>query len=99
MRNVHRTELAERDLEDIFKKLEHFSPNAADVFDAEFNWICRLIASQPGVGRAQDEWCPGLRSILMNRYLLFFQVIDDTVYIIRIIYATRDLNSIEFPAS
>jgi len=98
MRKVERTELAERDLEEIFKKLQDFSPNAADVFEAELNRICRLIASQPGLGRARDEWCPGLRSILVTRYLLFFHVVDETVYIIRIVYAARDLNAIEFPS-
>jgi toxin ParE1/3/4 len=48
------------------------------------------------MGRVRDELLPGLRSFAMPPYVIFYEVIDDGVAIVRVLHGARDADS-QFP--
>jgi toxin ParE1/3/4 len=55
---------------------------------------CRLIAEFPESGKSREELSPGLRSVVVDSYLIFYRNPDDLVQIVRILHGRRDLGSI-----
>ena len=68
---VVRTERAKIDLEEIFAYLEERSPTAADRLAALVDERCALLAQFPRIGRAREELAAGLRSVVLESYVLF----------------------------
>jgi toxin ParE1/3/4 len=96
MRSVVRTAAAERDLEEIMEWLYEHSPTVAERFPTALDSRCRLLATQPMTGRARDELRSGLRSVVVEYYVIFFLVTDDEIQIRRIVHGSRDLESVSF---
>jgi toxin ParE1/3/4 len=96
VRTVTRTAAAERDLEEILDWLHEHQPAVADRLPGALEVRCRLLASQPMTGRARDELQPGLRSVVVEYYTVYFVVTDDEVQIRRIVHNSRDTKSLSF---
>lgn len=96
MRRVTRTAAAERDYEAIMEWLYEHSPAFAERFPHALDARCRRLASQPMTGRARDELRPGMRSIVVEHYVVYFTVADDEVLIRRIVHTSRDTDSASF---
>jgi toxin ParE1/3/4 len=45
-------------------------------------------------GRSREEFLPGLRSLVVEKYIVFYQVEGEVVIVARIIHGARDLESI-----
>ncbi len=95
MRRVTRTAAAERDLEEILEWLYEHSPTVAERLPAALDARCRRLASQPLTGR-RDELQPGLRSVVVEYYTVYFTATDDEVLIRRIVHTSRDTQSVSF---
>jgi toxin ParE1/3/4 len=89
--------MAENDLEEILDYLNALSPAAADKFAEEFDARCRLLPSQPNTGRPRDALLPGMRSVVVGRYVVFFLPTDDEVIIVRVLHGARNMTSDLFP--
>lgn len=98
MRELTRSATAEQDLEDILDYLNTHSPAAADRFAADLETRCQLLRSQPNTGRARDELASGLRSVVVGRYLVFFQSTDAEVTIVRVLHGSRNITPGMFTA-
>ena len=48
----------------------------------------------PNMGRRRDEIFPGIRSLLYEKYLIFYTVTDEIVEINRVANGHQDLNQI-----
>ena len=46
------------------------------------------------MGRARDELAPGLRSLVVRQYVLFYRVAPDAVQVVRILHGKRDIDSL-----
>jgi toxin ParE1/3/4 len=46
------------------------------------------------MGRTREELGPGLRSVLVQRYVLFYRVTTSGVEVLRILHGVRDLESL-----
>lgn len=44
--------------------------------------------------RARDEILPGLRSVVVHPYTVFYRVRDDTVEIVRVLHERRDFAAV-----
>lgn len=96
---IHITKTAERDLINAADYIEFTlkNPTAADtLLDLAETKISQL-ASFPETHAIVDDsvlsaW--GIRYIVINNYLAFFTILDDTVYVIRFLYGKRDWISI-----
>ncbi len=91
---VVRTDQAEADLAEILEYLDQHSPliaeRVADAFDDRF----RLLAQFPEMGRAREELSTGLRSVVVEHYVIFYRVTASAVELIRILHEARDIGAI-----
>ena len=84
---------------DIIDVWDHISDDRVGNAD---RWLDRLEenlklwATQPEIGRLRDELATGLRSMPFGRYLVFFMPLADGIDVIRVIHASRDIDSAYF---
>jgi toxin ParE1/3/4 len=88
------TEQAEADLEELWEYLAERNEEAADRILNSILEKARLHAQFPRMGRPRDDLAPGLRSFVVAPYVVFFQAIEDTIEVIRVLHGSRDIDSI-----
>ncbi len=88
------TEPAKSDLKDIWTYIAENNPNAADKFMREFAKKFQLLADNPKIGRAHDEYILNLRSFPYKDYVIFYFPIDNSVEIYRVLHGARDIESL-----
>lgn len=91
---IVRTEQAEADLAEVLDYLDQRSPPAAERLATAINERCALLSQFPQMGRARDELASGLRSIAIERYIVFYRITTHAVEVLRILYGARDIESI-----
>ena len=88
---VLRAERAEKDLVQILDYLEQHSPPAAERVATAVDRRCAQLEQLPEIGRPREEIAPGLRSLVIERYVLFYRVTPTAVQVLRILDGARDL--------
>ena len=96
MPEVTRTPAAQRDLDEILEWLVERDEATADRFAAALEARCSLLASQPNTGRRRDDLLPGLRSVVVEWYVVFFEPTPDAVIVHRIIHGSRNITPDSF---
>ena len=66
---------------------------AADKVVGEINQKCQACTDMPGIGRRRDDILPNFRSIVSGEYVIFYQVAEGGVRIMRVLHGSRDLPS------
>jgi len=85
---------AQTDIVDLVRAIGRLSRPAAIRFADAVDARCRLIASNPGMGRPRDEIRPGVRSVVIEKkYLILFESIEEGVVILRIVDGRRDIDN------
>jgi toxin ParE1/3/4 len=90
------TPKAQRDYREIIDYLDQYISTAADRFANGLATKCRLLETSPRMGRTRDELYPGLRSLVISKYLIFYRVTSTAVEILRILYGARNLPEIDW---
>jgi plasmid stabilization system protein ParE len=85
---------ASDDLADIWAHIARDNTNAADAFVGRLHAQCVQLSTEPGLGRPRDELLPGIRSFPIGRYVLFYRVGADTIQIVRVLSAYRDVDAL-----
>jgi toxin ParE1/3/4 len=85
---------ASRDLATIIDYFLTRNVEAGDKFTVKFEQKCRNIANFPMMGRTYPELSPSLRGVPLDSYIIFYQVTDDYIEIVRVINGYQDLRSI-----
>ena len=89
---------AESDLADIWDYIAQNSPDNADRFiDRIFQTCQENLASNPHMGRPREELSPGLRSLILGDYIIFYRPIDSGVEVVRVLHGRRDIEGILGP--
>lgn len=81
------------DIEDIFTYIKLDSPQNTSLAKDRFLSAISNLADFPYVGKPfKHEFCFRLdyRMLIINKYITFYRVIDQEVYIYRILYGTSD---------
>jgi toxin ParE1/3/4 len=79
------------DLRDVWRYYERVaSADIADKLLREIDDAGRRLADEALMWRARDEIMPGLRSVLIHPYTIFYRVNDDAVEIARVLHERRD---------
>jgi toxin ParE1/3/4 len=65
------------------------SPEVADRLLRDIRRASEQVGQRPHAWRARDEVMPGLRSILVHPYVLFYRVQAGTVEIARVLHQQR----------
>ena len=86
------------DLQSILGYLAERNRSAAIRLTTRFMEQWDLLATQPHSGQAAADIAPGLRRLVMGKYLAFYRVSDDTVDIVRVLDGRRDLTAEDFSA-
>ena len=85
---------AKQDLRDLTHYLLQFSANAAnhllDIFEEKF----RLLTDFPEMGRRREELAPSLRSLPVDKYVIFYRVIKNGIQIERVLSGYRDFEDV-----
>jgi toxin ParE1/3/4 len=85
-----------KDLEEIIDYLASYNLDTGERLLSEFAKKCRYLSQFPMLGRSYREIRPYLRGILMEKYIIFYRIIDPGIEIMRIVKGDRDLESV-FP--
>ena len=91
-RDLHISEEAESDLDDIWDYIAKDSPLKADRFLEQLYHKCISISELDGVGRRRDELAEGLLSVPHKKYIIFFVREASRVSIVRVLRGSRDLD-------
>jgi toxin ParE1/3/4 len=90
MVRIIRTSAAEADLADIWSYIAADNSTAADKLLAQIDAVFALIGETPKIGFAVEDIKPGIRCKPVKRnYLIFYQIIDDQVFILRVLHSAR----------
>ena len=92
MARVTRRPLAESDILEIWQFIADDSVAAADRWIDELDEKMALWATQPMMGRARDDLAPGLRSLALGRYVVFFVALADGIDVVRVMHGARDID-------
>ncbi|WP_193197066.1 type II toxin-antitoxin system RelE/ParE family toxin [Nostoc sp. MG11] len=85
---------ASRDLNQIADYFLTKNLEAGEKLFQEFNKKCQNLANFPSMGRSYAHIKPSLRGLLLDRYVILYQVLDDGVEILRVVSGYRDLESL-----
>lgn len=97
MRKVVISELAKEDLYQISDYVAQYSPPAATRLMKRFRKQFDALASFPQLGRERNDLAIGIRCLVMDRYLIFYQPDDSddedpTLEIWRVRHGAQDLS-------
>ena len=82
---------AETDLEEIWWHIAQDNPDAADSFLDRIEECCQVLAQFPKMGRSREELHPGVRSLPVGNYLIFYRLIPDGIEVIRVLPGMMDI--------
>lgn len=85
---------ARQDLLDIGDYIAKDSLTNARRFVAKLTEQCRRIGRAPLGYVSREDLAPGLRMAALNRYVIFFRVVDGVVRIERVLHGARNLPAI-----
>ncbi|OGV70020.1 MAG: hypothetical protein A3K19_28665 [Lentisphaerae bacterium RIFOXYB12_FULL_65_16] len=88
------SDAARADLIGIWAYIARHNPAAADAFLDRLYAQCQQLAGVPGLGRTRDELLPGLRSLPVARYVIFYRVTGEALEIARVLSAYRDIDAL-----
>ena len=88
---------AERHLLDIWKHVARDRPTVASEVLRRFDRQCRSLSASPGLGRQRPDLGEGLRSFVVERWLIVYRLQAGGVVISRVIDGARDVHSISLP--
>lgn len=86
---------AKRDLRDVWRYYDRIaSLEIADKLLREIGEAGERLADEALMWRARDEVLPGLRSVLVHPYTVFYRVSDDAVEVARVLHERRNFAAV-----
>ena len=65
---------------------------SAKAFSEVFEQLCNFVRQNPEVGMDRSDLHPGTRSVLFQKYLIFYRLRGDYIEILRVLGAARDVD-------
>jgi toxin ParE1/3/4 len=97
MSNVTYSELADRDLDDIWDYIAEDSVFQADRLWQRMRDKLEYLAKWQTLGRPRPELSKGCRSYPFGNYCFYFRPAGSGIEVLRILHSARDLDQITFP--
>ena len=88
---VLKSNLALRDLDEIFDYIAEDSPHHASHYLREMERTLHLLAETPLIGIVRPDLAPQLRSFVYARHVLFYRVISGGIELVRVLHGARDI--------
>ncbi|MBE0613046.1 MAG: type II toxin-antitoxin system RelE/ParE family toxin [Burkholderiales bacterium] len=67
---------------------------AAGNFVDQFEQVCQMLTLHPEMGPPRQELQDGIRSLLFQRYVIYYRTRGNCVEIMRIIRAAREVDAV-----
>ena len=85
---------AKQDLRNIWRYFVRVaSPEVADKLLYEIAQAGKRAGERPLLGRSREEVMPGLRSLLVHPYTIFYRVSDAGVEVVRVLHERRNFST------
>jgi len=94
MARVLRRPRAMADVLDVWAHIAVDSTHQADAWVERLDEALNLLATQPRMGRERDELAIGIRSFPGGRYLVYYLVVEGGIDVVRVLHASRDIESV-----
>jgi toxin ParE1/3/4 len=83
-----------RDLEKISDYYAENGVEAGERFLNKFTKKCRYLTQFPRIGRSYEHLQAGMRGLLVDNHIIFYQLLNDGIEILRVVRGNRDLESL-----
>jgi plasmid stabilization system protein ParE len=97
---MRRIVYAESFVEDANRIVEYietrFGTARADIFIADLNRFCGLVAQYPGIGRKNHGYGTTLHGVAHDRNWIFFEYDDSEIRFVHLIEGVRDKHIVQF---
>ena len=84
------TKLATRDLKKIYEFIESRDLDTALDIVTHLQLMCESLAKMPQMGRKRDGYRKGLRSFLVDDYIIFYRLVGSDIQIVRVLHSAQD---------
>ena len=91
MNDLILTERAERDIRDIHQFISEYNRPSADRVIRRLRQALITLADNPYLGIERNDVIPGLRSLSVNPYLIFYELSESGIEVARILHGSRDI--------
>ena len=98
MTQVRRTELARRDLIDIWQTIAADNAGAADRVFARLENRINTLKMFPAMGMARPDIAAEARVLVQSPYLILCRIVADGIEIVRVLHGARNIDEILFNA-
>ncbi len=85
---------ARQNIGEIFQYIERDNRSAALRVAGRLEETFELLAAQPMMGEQHNEFGENVRLFSVDKYVVFFRPLEDTVEILAVIHGARDLNAV-----
>ena len=86
--------LASRDLNEIADYFAENSLEAGERFFIAFNQKCQQLVAFPNSGKSYASIHPDLRGLSLEKYVIFYRILDNGIEILRVVSGRRDFPSL-----
>ena len=93
------TATAKADLKNIYDFIAQESSQAAERFTKDLTGELIKLTKRGLIGSPRDYISQGLRMYPYKKRCFYFRVIDDKLFVIRVLHSRQDVDSQEFPES
>lgn len=94
--DIHHTQQARRDLREIWHYIDQNDTGAADRQLRRIADKIAQIAQVPEMGRPRPELGETLRSAVVGRYLIFYELQPGKLRVVRVMHTARDITADAF---
>ena len=88
----------DQDVSEIWSYIARDNEAAADRAVMAIEGRIEMLAEFPGLGTMCPHLAPGLRRTMWRDYLIYYRVAVDTVQLVRVLHARRNITSGQFAA-
>jgi toxin ParE1/3/4 len=92
MKRYRLNSIAKSDLTSIHKYIARDNLTAADGLILEIKQKFRILASQPLLGQHRPDLSTNLRSFTVGNYVVYYRPVQNSIEVIRVIHAARDID-------
>ena len=95
MTNARFRRAAEADLLEAWVAIAESDMDAADRFLDRVYQTSLLLVENPAIGRTRSDIADGVRSFVCERHVIFYEIVDDGVVVLRVWHSARDPGSLD----
>ena len=82
---------AKQDLESIYHfSLENWGVHQAEHYLTRFKTKLNELSNNPNIGQKRQDLLTNTRSILVGRHVIFYQISNQTIHILRVLHERQD---------